>query len=146
MNRIVASTALVAALACAGSAAAATPRAGKFTGATSQKYLMSLDVKDRRVAGGELPVQMNCEDGSTVERVVHVGSARVSRGGRFRIATTSGGNYGPEGKISVTTVLRGRFTSARSAQGMFVARATVSESTISPAVSCYGSGAWVGVR
>jgi hypothetical protein len=149
--------ALVAAAAGSTGATAATPSAGKFQGVTSQKdhgassQTVELQVRKRhgaaRVTGGELQVTLDCEDGSSLARTVHLPGSKVSRAGRFTISDASGGSYGPDGHISLRLAVSGRFTGARKAEGTLEAKALVSDSTTSPAVACFsGTVAWVGER
>src|SRR3954469_1560733 len=88
-SRILTTAALVTSLACAGSAAAATPHAGTYRGATSQKNAdltapgVALDVRRlrhgrARVSGAELSYTMACDDGSSITRSTRLAGATIS--------------------------------------------------------------------
>jgi hypothetical protein len=146
----VTTAALVASIACAGSASAANPHAGTYRGIAPQTDLR-VDVQrhhhSARVSSAELRYTLACEDGTLITRSTALGSAKVSRAGRFKIAESSGGSYGPHGLIRLTVRMSGRFTSARRAEGTFTAAATVTDSPISPAVACSsGVVAWNSAR
>ena len=145
--RTLTAAALMTALACAGTATAATPHAGTYRGVTSQKDTglgaspVALDVRRlragrARVSSADLSFTLACEDGSSISRSARLGGAKIARGGRFTISHSSGGNYGPDGVIRLTVTMRGRFTSARRAEGTFVAAATIADSPITPAIAC----------
>src|SRR3954451_19913827 len=159
MKRIALSmTAVLILLASSGAGAATarpgpTPTTGVFRGVTSQKdphlaiYVARGHGGHLRVEGVALGFTMDCEDGSSVSRTAYLGGASVTGSGRFRIAGTSGGNYGPHGSIRLTVRFKGRFTSKSSAQGTFDAGALIAESTTSPAVACStGAIGWVAAR
>ena len=148
--RTMTAAALMTALACAGSASAATPHPGTYRSLSSQKdaglavarQVRRLRDGGARVSGTDLSFTMACEDGSSISRSVHLGGAKIGRG-RFKISDSSGGNYGPDGVIRLTVTVRGRFTSARHAEGTFAAGATIAESPTTPAISCgTGSLGW----
>src|SRR4051794_23268643 len=138
--------AVIALTVCSAGAAAATPRAGKYQGVTFQKDRrlasprIALEVVRRhgkaRVTGTEISYAMDCEDGSSIARTTYLSGGHVTRGGRFKITGASGGSHGADGQISVRVTMRGRFTSAGAAEGIFSARATLSESVVSPAIAC----------
>jgi hypothetical protein len=152
-----AAAAMVVLIAAAGPAGAATPKAGKFQGVTSQKdhlagsHRLTIEVRKRhgaaRVASAELGFTMECEDGSSIVRSAHLPGSRIRSSGRFTAKTQSGGSYGPDGHISLRLSMSGRFAGAQRVEGTLEAKATVSESTTSPAVACFsGTVGWVGSR
>src|SRR3954447_15867570 len=123
-SRSLTAAALISSLACAGSASAVTPRAGTYRGVAPQEDVR-VDVERHhhasRISNAALSYTMACEDGSSIARSVDLGSAKISRTGRFTIAESSGGGYGPHGVIRLTVRLSGHFTSARHVEGTFVA-------------------------
>jgi hypothetical protein len=137
--RSLTAAALITSLACAGSASAASPRAGTYRGVAPQEGIR-VDVQRHRhtsrVSSAALTYTMACEDGSSITRSIALGGARISRAGRFTIAESSGGGFGPHGLIRLSVRVSGHFTSARHLDGTFVAAATVTDSPISPAVGC----------
>jgi hypothetical protein len=153
MKRIALPMTAVLILLASADAGAATPTAGVFRGVTSQKDTgFALEVERRpngrmRVEGVQVGFRMNCEDGSSVARTTYLGGAKLRRGGRFKIAESSEGNYGSRGSIRLTVRMRGRFTANHSAQGTFSASAKNSESANHPAVACYaGPVGWTAAR
>jgi hypothetical protein len=155
-TKMMATALMVAAVAATG-ASAATPAAGKFRGVTSQTdhtagpHRVTLRVSKRnaraRVTGAVVQFTLRCEDGTSVARTAYVPGGEVTRSGRFNLSTTSGESYGPDGRISLRLSMSGRFAGARRAEGTFDATATVSASTLSPAVACSsGTVGWVGSR
>jgi hypothetical protein len=153
--RILTTAALATSLACAGIASAAAPHSGTYRGATSQKNAdarVALDVRQTRhgrarVSAAALRYTLTCEDGSSITQSAHLGGAKISRAGSFSVAETYGGSYGPHGLIRLTVTMSGRFTSARHAEGSFVAAATVTDSPVTPAVACStGDVRWASTR
>src|SRR3954453_21615450 len=112
MKRIALPMTAVLILLASPDAGAATPTAGVFRGATSQKDAsFALEVERgangrMRVEGVRLGFTVDCEDGSSIARTAYLGGAKIRRGGKFKIAETSGGNHGPRGSIRLTVRLR----------------------------------------
>jgi hypothetical protein len=142
LKRVTTVGALVASIAYAGSASAATPHAGTYRAVAPQQDLR-VDVLRHRVSNADLTFTLACDDGTSITRTADLGGAKISRRGRFTIAESSGGSHGPDGQIRLTLRLSGHFTSGRRAEGTFKAAAIVTESPITPAVACSsGVVAW----
>src|SRR5919107_1531211 len=97
LKRVTTSAAVVAVLACAGSASAATPHAGTYRAVAPQDGLRVDVLRHRhsaRVSSAELTYKLACDDGTSITRTADLGGAKVSRRGKFAIAESSGGSYG----------------------------------------------------
>ena len=140
--------AVAALLACAALAAAAIPRAGKFSGTTSQLYpdgsagTVSIKVTHggRRLRSFDITWLAACDSGfTTLSQGTHA-EGTVTRGGKFggrgSYFSDQGNLAGTQYTATVTDHIEGRFVGKRRAKGTFKARAVLRDAAGQPVSTC----------